>query len=68
LFERSRWGWCYFNVGTWHGWNPDYDDLYVQDDKMPNYESHRVGESSPRWETLRQMFSMNAAVKTAGNR
>lgn len=68
LFERFRWGWCYFNVGTWHGWNPDYDDIYAEDAKMPNYESHRVGESSSRWETLRQMFSMNAAVKTAGNK
>jgi hypothetical protein len=61
IFERSQWGWCYFNVGFWHGWNPDYDNIFDQDDKMPNFDLHRVGESSMRWETLRRMFSMNAA-------
>lgn len=64
LFERYQWGWCYFNLGFWHGWNPDYDNIYEQDGTAVNYESHRVGESSLRWKTLRQMFGVNAAVKT----
>lgn len=64
VFDDSGWGWCYFNFGFWHGWNPDYDNIYEKDEKTANYESHRVGESSLRWETLRQMFNMNTAVKT----
>jgi hypothetical protein len=67
LFERSQWGWCYFNVGFWHGWNPEYDNVYESEDKAPNYESHRVGESSLRWNTLRQMFNVNAAARIGRN-
>jgi len=55
LFDSYGWGWAYFNIGGYHGWNPDYDQEYSED-APEKWQSHYVGRSSVRWKTLEAIF------------
>ncbi len=57
IFNGYGWGWAYFNIHSYHGWNPDYDNRYSTDIKT-DWQSHYVGENSPRWDTLKKMFQL----------
>lgn len=54
IFNTYGWGWAYFNYGGYHGWNPDYDTGYSSDSRS-DWTTHYVGESSVRWNTLKQL-------------
>jgi hypothetical protein len=54
VFERNNMGWEYFSFGNWHGWNPDYDNIYTPPGEDP--KAHYVGEKSLRWQTLKTIF------------
>lgn len=56
IFNEYGWGWDYFSATDWHGWNPDYDDLYAPDAPESTWRSHYVGEKSKRWATLHRMY------------
>jgi len=58
LFKGERWGWCYFNIGGMHAWNPDYGRDFAEspEDVRITY----VGERSTRWETVRKIFKLGA--------
>lgn len=56
IFNKSGWGWAYFSATGWHGWNPDYNSEF-SDDNPQNWEKDYVGDSSARWRTLDVIFS-----------
>lgn len=54
IFDANGWGWAYFSMGGFNGWDPRYDSTYT-----PNKVTgagHEVGTSSPRWQTLESLF------------
>ena len=55
IFNEVNWGWAYFSATGWHGWNPDYDNIFSNDESY-KWKEHRVGQDSARWETLRKIF------------
>jgi hypothetical protein len=48
LSNSYGWGWAYFNMGGYHGWDPDYDSNYPTTDTPPK----KIGHSSERWQML----------------
>lgn len=63
IFDKYGWGWAYFCYKSYHGWNPDYDNIYSTD-KPEDWKSHYVGRDTPRWKLLRAAFSKNKARET----
>lgn len=55
IFNESGWGWSYFSATGWHGWNPDYNTEFSDDDPQ-NWKHDYVGDSSVRWRTLNEIF------------
>lgn len=55
-FNNYEWGWSYFSATGWHGWNPDYNNEYSNDDPK-NWSLDYVGEKSARWLTLKAIFN-----------
>jgi len=55
IFDQYGWGWAYFKLGGYHGWNPDYDQKY-SGDRPGEWSDHFVGRGSPRWGTLKKIF------------
>jgi hypothetical protein len=55
IFEEYGWGWAYFSVKGWQGWDPDYNSEYGSD-KIA--KGQFVGEKSARWNTLRTIFGV----------
>lgn len=55
IFDENDWGWAYFSGTGWHGWNPDFDNLFATDAPQ-DLPQHRVGFQSDRWQTLREIF------------
>ena len=53
IFEDYGWGWTYFSLNGWHGWNPDYNEIQPKENE---WKSHFVGTTSSRWATLKQLF------------
>jgi endoglucanase len=62
IFDENGWGWSYFSGTGWHGWNPDYDNLFSTD-APEDWPRHRVGFSSDRWKTLRLIFHKSLPLK-----
>ena len=56
LFEENGFGWMYFAFNGWHGWSPNYDAVYSSDDRT-DFERHRVGDQSERWQVLRSIYA-----------
>ncbi|MGH9436879.1 MAG: glycoside hydrolase family 5 protein [Terriglobia bacterium] len=56
-YDRYGWGWSYFAIGGWFGWDPNYNNKFAGDWKAA--QAQRVGLESERWETLRELFDMN---------
>ncbi len=58
VFDSHGWGWSYFCYNSYHGWNPDYDN--VLDPKSPNeWQKHYVGHNSNRWQLLMKAYLKN---------
>ncbi|HEX5314952.1 MAG TPA: cellulase family glycosylhydrolase [Gammaproteobacteria bacterium] len=53
LFESHGWGWSYFSVGGWTGWDPRFSS-------SPDH-AKMVGSSSQRWQTLEALFNTSGA-------
>lgn len=56
IFNAYNWGWAYFSLNGWHGWNPDYSDkdyLNWREDWRNQY----IGKESARWQTLRNILA-----------
>ncbi|MGH8426813.1 MAG: glycoside hydrolase family 5 protein [Gammaproteobacteria bacterium] len=51
IFDSQGWGWSYFSVGAWNGWDPRYDASYRN--------AKEVWYKSPRWHTLQALFGEN---------
>lgn len=56
LFDENGFGWMYFAFNGYHGWNPHYDGVHSNDDPA-EFEKHRVGDQSERWQTLRAIYA-----------
>ncbi len=56
IFNGYGWGYDYFSATDWHGWNPDYDELYAPDVPASAWMSHFVGDKSKRWTTLKLIY------------
>ena len=54
VFNQNGFGWMYFSLNGYHGWNPDYDTAYTTD---ADAKYHYIGDSSARWATLKQIFA-----------
>lgn len=52
LSNSYSWGWAYFNIGGFHGWDPYYDDIYPMHGELPR----KIGYSSARWKMLERVF------------
>lgn len=57
IFNEYHLGWAYFNIGGFHGWNPNYNS------EFPGIRPHasarekqKIGIVSQRWNTLRSVF------------
>jgi len=61
IFDENNWGWTYFSATGWHGMNPDYDDKFSSDNPK-EWKSHFVGDTSPRWQTLRSIFKVEQGI------
>lgn len=55
-FRRSGFGWCYFSVCEFHGWNPNYNDQFAEINDEKTWSAQYVGRNSPRWRTLHEIF------------
>lgn len=51
IFDEYGWGWSYFSATGWHGWNPDYNSEFSDDDPK-NWKLDYSGDGSTRWRTL----------------
>ncbi|MGH8426814.1 MAG: glycoside hydrolase family 5 protein [Gammaproteobacteria bacterium] len=51
IFDSHGWGWSYFSVGGWNGWDPRYDASYTSGSR-----ADMTGAKSPRWQTLHTLF------------
>ena len=56
LFDENGFSWMYFAFNGYHGWNPHYDAVHSSDDSA-EFEKHRVGDQSERWQTLRAIYA-----------
>ena len=54
IFDEFGWGWAYFSATGWHGWNPDYNSDYGNNDAL---KQQLIGERSQRWQTLHSIFT-----------
>lgn len=54
IFDAHDWGWAYFDVGGWNGWNPTFDSSFTPGAKPG--QAHQVGDKSERWKTLSIIF------------
>lgn len=55
LYNEYGWGWSYFSATGWHGFNPDYNKKF-SDDNPKNWKNDFVGVESARWSTLDIIF------------
>jgi len=55
IFAEQGWGFAYFSATGWHGWNPDYNSEYGNNQQAI---SQLVGDKSVRWQTLRTIFKV----------
>jgi len=53
IFDAYGWGWAYYSASGWHGWNPDYNNIYGVGVQVKN---QIVEYGSLRWKTLRAFF------------
>lgn len=53
LSKSYSWGWAYFNIGGFHGWDPDYDANYPSEGEQPK----KIGYSSTRWKLLQRVLA-----------
>jgi len=60
IFEEYGWSWSYFQYKGYHGWNPDYNAKFSNDDRK-FWSKEYVGLSSLRWNTLREIFDVESA-------
>ena len=58
VFMEQEWGFAYFSGSGWHGWNPEYNSDYGNNQKA---KAQLVGEKSVRWQTLRKIFKVQGA-------
>ena len=56
IFNEYNWGWVYFSLNSWHGWNPDYSSKEYMNWRN-NWRNQYVGFRATRWDTLRTIFS-----------
>ena len=62
IFDSHGWGWSYFCYNSFHGWNPDYDNVF--DPKAPGeWVKHYVGHNSNRWQILKKAYLKNKVKK-----
>lgn len=61
IFNQNGFGWMYFSLNGYHGWNPDYDTSFTSD---ADAKYHYVGSGSARWATLKQIFAGTQASQT----
>lgn len=54
LSNSYGWGWAYFNMGGFHGWDPDFDSNYP----TPSTPAKKVGHSSERWQMLNSVLGL----------
>lgn len=52
LSNTYGWGWAYFNMGGFHGWDPDFDSNYPTADTP----AKKIGHSSERWQMLNSVL------------
>ena len=57
LFNDFGFSWSYFSLGAFHCWNPDYNTQYSEVSDRATWTSQYVGQNSPRWSTLRELFT-----------
>lgn len=58
IFREYGWGLSYFSATGWHGWNPDYNSKY-SDNNPKNWKQDYLGDDSERWRTLDVIFGAN---------
>ena len=57
VFEDRDWGYSYFCIRCWNGWNPDYNNLApINRPAGWVLKDDYAGKDSMRWETLRSIF------------
>lgn len=56
IFDSHGWGWSYFSLGGWSGWDPRYDSSYEVSNRAA--KSHYAGTKSQRWHTLEALFGV----------
>lgn len=56
IFTEHGWGWAYFSLDGWHGWNPDYNQHYPGKGNAGKWNEDYVGDGSERWKTLREIY------------
>jgi hypothetical protein len=57
IFNEYEWGWSYFCYKCSHVWDPDFDTGFATN-KKKDFEAHRVGVKSSRWQTLFEIFNV----------
>lgn len=67
IFNEYGWGWLYFAAAGWHGWDPDYSQVYPGKDGEKKWQQTYKGNESKRWDTLRTIFG-STAVKVQSDK
>lgn len=56
VFDASGFGWAYWVLNGWHGWDPFFDTHHSTDD-VRDYKTHYVGPDAERWKIIKQLLS-----------